>query len=168
MLRKAGYQSLYEFPAERPVSLNRFLISLYLTLRALLRPLAFGVAGAILDRHGRVLLVRQTYMTGWRLPGGAIGYGETPETAIRRELKEELGLIGGRVRLFGIYGRKLWWLTHVVALYVIEDSEVHFHPNTEVGAICWERPDAPPFGASPATLRRLAELTTGAQQDDKW
>ena len=145
-----------------------FLISLFLVLRSLLRPVAFGVVGAILDSGGRVLLVRQTYMTGWRLPGGAIGHGEVPEAAVRRELHEELGLTGGRARLFGIYSRKLWWLTHVVALYVIEGGEIDFHPNLEVSAIRWDAFDAPAPGTAPATARRLAELAAGAQQDDSW
>jgi 8-oxo-dGTP pyrophosphatase MutT (NUDIX family) len=148
--------------------LQRFLISLLLMLRSLFRPVAFGVAGAILDAEGRVLLVRQTYTAGWRLPGGAIGFGEGPEAALRRELREELGLTGGRVRLFGIYSRKLWWLTHVVALYVIEGGEIDFHPNLEVSAIRWDAPQAPAPGTAPATARRLAELAAGAQQDDRW
>ena len=145
-----------------------FLISLFLMLRSLLRPIAFGVAGAVFDSDGRVLLARQTYAAGWRLPGGAIGLGEGPETALRRELHEELGLTGGRVRLFGIYSRKLWWLTHVVALYVIEGGEIHFRPNLEVSAVRWDALEAPAPGVAPATARRLAELAAGAQQDDRW
>ena len=54
---------------------SRILTGLLLTAKALTNPVAFGVAGAILDDRGRVLLVRQTYMTGWRLPGGGIGLG---------------------------------------------------------------------------------------------
>jgi 8-oxo-dGTP pyrophosphatase MutT (NUDIX family) len=146
--------------------LQRFLISLLLMLRSLFRPVAFGVVGAIFDSDGRVLLVRQTYTAGWRLPGGAIGFGEGPETALRRELHEELGLTGGRVRLFGIYSRKLWWFTHVVAFYVIEGGEIDFNPNLEVSAIRWDAPQAP--GTAPATARRLAELAAGAQQGDRW
>lgn len=146
----------------------RFFVSLFLMARALLRPAALGVAGAIVDSQGRVLLVRQTYMRGWRLPGGAIGLGEAPRTAVRRELEEELGLTGGDVRLFGLYSRRLWWLTHVVALYVIEGAEVHFRPNLEISAICWAEKLAPPEGIAPAAMRRLAELATGTQQDERW
>lgn len=148
--------------------MGRFFFTLVMTVRALIRPVAFGVVGAILDRHGRVLLVRQTYMTGWRLPGGAIAHGEPPEAALRRELAEELGLSGGRVRLFGLYSRKLWWLSHVVALYVIEDGEIDFRPNREVSAIRWEPMKAPSPDVTPATLRRLAELAAGAEQDGIW
>ena len=145
-----------------------FLINLLLVIRSLLRPVAFGVVGAVVDPTGRVLLVRQTYAKDWRLPGGAIGLGEAPEAALRRELREELGLTGGRVRLFGIYSRKLWWLSHVVALYVIEDGEVHFRPNREVSAIRWDTPGAPTADISPSAARRLAELAAGAQQDGRW
>lgn len=148
--------------------MQQFLINLLLMLRSLLMPVAFGVAGAIFDGEGRVLLVRQSYAAGWRLPGGAIGLGEAPEAALRRELHEELGLTGGHARLFGIYSRKLWWLTHVVALYVIEDGEIDFHPNLEVSAIRWDKAEGPGPGVAPATARRLAELAAGAQQGDAW
>jgi 8-oxo-dGTP pyrophosphatase MutT (NUDIX family) len=148
--------------------LGHILVSLFLMARSLFRPVAFGVVGAVFDGEGRVLLVRQTYVTGWRLPGGAIGLGEGPEAAVRRELSEELGLTGGRARLFGIYSRKLWWLTRVVALYVIEGGEVNFRPNLEVSAICWSALQAPPSGATQATARRVAELAAGAQQGERW
>lgn len=148
--------------------MGRIFISLFLLARSLVRPVAFGVAGAIFDAEGRVLLVRQTYAAGWRLPGGAIGLGETPEAALRRELHEELGFAGGEARLFGIYSRRLWWLTHVVALYVVEDGEVHFRSNLEVSAIRWDSPRAPAADVAPATLRRLAELAAGAQQGERW
>lgn len=148
--------------------MGRFFFTFVATARSLIRPVAFGVAGAILDQDGRVLLVRQTYMAGWRLPGGAIAHGEAPEAALRRELAEELGLRGGRVRLFGLYSRKLLWLTHIVALYVIEGAEIDFRSNREVRAIRWEAPQTPGPDATPATLRRLAELAAGAQQDGAW
>ncbi len=68
---------------------SRVPTGLLLTAKAFFNPVAFGVAGAILDEAGRVLLVRQTYMSGWRLPGGGIGHGEAPEAALRREMQEE-------------------------------------------------------------------------------
>ena len=141
---------------------------LYLTVKALTNPTVFGVAGAILDGEGRVLLVRQTYMTGWRLPGGGIGHGEAPERALTRELHEEVGLTGGTVRLFGLYSRKVWWLTHLAALYVIEGGRIDFHPNWEVRAVCWVPLSAPPPDTAAATARRLAELAGRATPDPHW
>jgi 8-oxo-dGTP pyrophosphatase MutT (NUDIX family) len=38
-----------------------------------------------------VLLVHPTYKVGWELPGGYLLPGETPTSALKRELTEELG-----------------------------------------------------------------------------
>jgi len=56
-----------------------------------------GVGALIWDDKGRVLLVRHHPRTGWDpdkwfTPGGVIEEGELPEEALRREIKEEVGL----------------------------------------------------------------------------
>lgn len=53
-------------------------------------------AVALIDRDGRVLLAQRPEgkaLSGlWEFPGGKIEAGETPEMALVRELKEELGI----------------------------------------------------------------------------
>ncbi|MCR6031701.1 NUDIX domain-containing protein [Nocardioides sp. zg-579] len=44
------------------------------------------------DREGRVLLCQLTYKQDWDLPGGVVEVGESPQTAVEREVEEELGL----------------------------------------------------------------------------
>ncbi len=55
------------------------------------------VAAALIDADGRVLLAERPAgksLAGlWEFPGGKIAAGETPEEALCRELKEELGVI---------------------------------------------------------------------------
>lgn len=130
-----------------------------MSARALLRPVAFGVAGAISDGAGRVLLVKQSYMPGWRLPGGGVGWGEPPELALMRELHEEVGLSGGTAALFGLYTHKAGFATHLVALYRVTGATVAFRRNWEVREILFADPGAPPPDTAPVTRRRLAELS---------
>jgi 8-oxo-dGTP diphosphatase len=54
------------------------------------------VAAGVLVEHGRVLVTRRkagTHLAGtWELPGGKVQAGEDPREALRRELREELGI----------------------------------------------------------------------------
>ena len=52
-------------------------------------------AGAVItDNQGRVLLLKHRFRpgTGWGMPGGFMQEGEQPAEALRRELREEVGL----------------------------------------------------------------------------
>jgi len=62
-------------------------------------------AGAIItDARGRVLLLKHRFRpgSGWGLPGGFIEKGEQPEAALRRELREEIGLEVELLKLFTV------------------------------------------------------------------
>lgn len=59
-------------------------------------------AGAIIfDNDGRVLLLEHVFRPdgGWGIPGGFLSKGEQPETALRRELREEIGIELDRVEM---------------------------------------------------------------------
>ena len=61
-----------------------------------MKRLVLVAACALVDADGRVLLARRPPgkpMAGlWEFPGGKVHEGETPEEALIRELKEELGV----------------------------------------------------------------------------
>lgn len=54
------------------------------------------VAAALIDPDGRVLLSQASegkpHAGAWEFPGGKVEAGETPEAALVRELREELGI----------------------------------------------------------------------------
>ncbi len=60
------------------------------------KPVVQVSAVALVDRDGRVLIAQRPpgkSMSGlWEFPGGKIEPGETPEAALVREMKEELGI----------------------------------------------------------------------------
>ena len=51
-----------------------------------------GVSIAIENAHGDVLVLQNKKNGRWTLPGGKVEDGETPEEAIIRETKEEVGV----------------------------------------------------------------------------
>jgi len=75
-------------------------------------PLRDGVRAVVLDDQDRVLLVRFHFSSGelWATPGGGVEPGESLETAIRRELLEEVGLADVDL------GPVIWERTHVFPL----------------------------------------------------
>ncbi len=59
-------------------------------------------AGAIIfDDGGNVLLLEHVFRpdSGWGLPGGFLNKGEQPEAALRREMREEIGVELERVEM---------------------------------------------------------------------
>lgn len=56
----------------------------------------FKVTAAVIERDGKILIAKRRmgdrHGGRWEFPGGKIGFGETPEECLKRELKEELGV----------------------------------------------------------------------------
>ena len=53
-----------------------------------------SMKSVITNQKGEVLVVKESGRTWWDLPGGGMDHGENIKSAIARELKEEVGLVG--------------------------------------------------------------------------
>ena len=84
-------------------------------------------AVALLRQEDRILLQRETGDDLWALPGGGVEAGESAETTVRRELREELGL---EVRM----GRPIALIENAFLLWGEwqEQIEIYFEATCEV------------------------------------
>jgi 8-oxo-dGTP pyrophosphatase MutT (NUDIX family) len=128
------------------------------------RPRSVGVLGLVLDDEGRVLLVEQTYRSGWYLPGGGVRRKEPLDDALRRELREEVGVQPtAPPRLHGVYWNFAESKSDYVAVFVVERWERRPARSLEIARDAFFPPAGLPEDTSPAAKRRIAELVSGAQ-----
>ena|ERR1700730_9271125 len=88
--------------------------------------------------------IRPEFSAGkWLLPSAIINFGESPEAAMKRIVREQLGVDATNVRLidFQSYGDKHWDLCFVYSASV--DSVGKLHPDIEK-AEYFERGKLPP------------------------
>lgn len=134
------------------------------------RPMTLGVRGVACDEHGRVLLVRHSYLAGWHLPGGGVERGEHAPAAIAREMAEEGGVEAIETpRLFALYSNHANYANDHIALYRI-DLWRPCEPlkSQEIAERGFFDPAAPPPDTTKATLRRLEEVFGGAPLPTHW
>lgn len=95
-----------------------------------------GVLGIIEDDSGRVLLFSHTYRRlAWGFPGGWMTRGESPLTALEREVREESGLeIEPRELLLIGTNTDRAKMEFVVRARVVGGE---FRPSAEVNAMRW-------------------------------
>lgn len=130
-------------------------------------------AGALLDPNGRVLLQRRPLgdpLEGlWEFPGGKAEAGETPEQALVRELREELGieLDAANLSPAGFATASLDDRHLVLLLFLARRWRGQPHP-IEADAIDWVHPAAMRALAIPPPdyplAEQLAALLTGRSE----
>ena len=125
------------------------------------RGLTLGAQGAVIDAEGRILLVRHSYRPGWWFPGGGVEWGETLETALARELDEEVGVtLTGAPELHGVFANFTNFPGDHIAVFVVRhwQRKENFHAPGEIAESGMFIPEAPPEWTDPGTRNRLAEI----------
>lgn len=128
------------------------------TAAAILRTLPWrpraGVIGVVFTASGRLVLVRHRYVAGWYPPGGGRKRRETPEQAVRRELREEIGLgAWSSITPFAIEEASL-------DVFVVRDAVYRPRWNLEIAEVAEFDPNALPEGASPRLIRMVSKMTS--------
>jgi 8-oxo-dGTP pyrophosphatase MutT (NUDIX family) len=116
-------------------------------------------------RHGRIFLIKHSYVDGWHLLGGGVETGETFLEALARELVEEGNIrLSASPQLFGIYFNKRASRRDHVALFIVRDflQDGDPRPNREIVAHGFFHPDALPEDTGRGTRARVAEVFSSA------
>ena len=120
-------------------------------------------AGAvIMDEQGRVLLLQHRFRpgSGWGIPGGFIQSSEQPEAALRRELREEIGVELERVEL--IFARTLQRYRQVELIFRCCIRDAIFPQTYEIQRAAWFALNELPAGLSDdqrALIERVLRLS---------
>jgi 8-oxo-dGTP pyrophosphatase MutT (NUDIX family) len=116
-----------------------------------------GVHAVPFTSSGKVVLVKLSYATGWRVPGGGVKRGEAPEEAAVRELTEEIGM----TRHGGIRRIDEARPTPDGALFALTDVEYRPGRSLEIESVMEFAPESLPPDVSPFArrwiLRALAQ-----------
>ena len=116
------------------------------------------VCGVIFDGEGRVLACRRSlgqHLGGrWEFPGGKVDAGESHEGALRRELREELGVV---VAVGERLGDAVEWTDGEVSIRLsafrcvivegeaeaLEHEEILWCESHDLGGLVWAEADVP-------------------------
>jgi mutator protein MutT len=128
----------------------------------LLHPRFTVTAGAIvIDEDGRVLLLNHRFRggSGWGIPGGFLESGEQPEQALRREMREEVGLELEDVQI--IHSRSFKHVQQIEILFRCRVKLNHSNKarpqSSEIRKAEWFHVNALPTGL-PKDQRTLIEI----------
>ncbi|GAB3959378.1 NUDIX domain-containing protein [Actinoallomurus acanthiterrae] len=94
-----------------------------------------SVAGVVVDRDGKALLIRRRDNAHWEPPGGVLELEESIEDGVRREVKEETGLEIEPVALTGVYKNMVRGIVALVFRCTAVSGELA--TNDEVTAFQW-------------------------------
>ncbi|CAG7646595.1 NUDIX domain-containing protein [Paenibacillus allorhizosphaerae] len=151
------------------MALQKWLYRLARMYWKIRRPVTMG-SRAIIRQDGNILLIRQTYVEGWYLPGGGVKRGESFQQAIIREVAEECGLEAVRPKLLQLYfSRNEGKIDHIALFEITEFSAIaRAKTDAEIAELRFFALDDLPEDTSPATRRRIGEYAANQFRAERW
>ncbi|MEQ5789336.1 NUDIX domain-containing protein [Erythrobacter sp. NFXS35] len=135
------------------------------------RGLTLGVRAVVRSDDGKFLLVRHTYTRGWHFPGGGVERGETAESALSRELRQETGLsLTGAALLHGaFFNAGISRRDHVLVYICDASGSLLEEPRSiEIAEVGYFDFHDLPAGTDLGTVRRMNEILEGAPPTATW
>jgi 8-oxo-dGTP diphosphatase len=132
------------------------------------------VVAGVVFRDGEVLLTQRPptaeHAGQWEFPGGKIEPGETPEQAVVREIREELGVGATPRGVLDTHSHDYESGTRVEIVFIACDLDAPPRAaSPAVHAMRWERPDrvdaSEILAADRPFLARLAEMLRAAREE---
>lgn len=136
-----------------PASARRFLV------RATQANFTVSAAAVITNSNGEVLLLDHVLRkrSGWSLPGGFIDRGEQPEAGIRREVREETGIVLHSLRLLDVRTIN----SHIEILFASETDDLARVESLEIRAAKWFNGQSLPAGLPPGQKSVIKKVLSG-------
>lgn len=135
------------------------------------RGATLGAFGLVIDKQGRIFLIKHSYVSGWHLPGGGVETGENLRTALARELMEEGNIrLAAEPTLHGVFFNARVSRRDHVALFVVRDfaQDAPPVPDHEIIAHGFFAPDNLPEDTGRAARARIAEVLNGVKVSEEW
>lgn len=109
----------------------------------------YGARGILKREDGCIAVFNKKAKNEYKLPGGGIDEGETPEEAFKREILEETGCVAGSIEFMGITKElkshdNFQQISHVYTASVVEDTGILKRTQKEIdegGNLLWLTPE---------------------------
>jgi 8-oxo-dGTP diphosphatase len=128
-------------------------------IRATQKKFTASVGVIITNADGKVLLLDHFLRpgSGWGIPGGFIEHGEQPESAAKREIREETGIELENLQMLRVRTH----YRHIEFLFRAESNDVAEVKSREIKTLGWFAVDEMPEEMSPIQKSTVEKVLRG-------